>query len=117
MHNILEVFNKHFHIPFSSSVLVFSVFLLIIFLSPIIFRRLRIPDIIGLIIFGMVVGPHGFNLIEKNSAVDLLSTIGLLYLMFIAGLELDLNKFIKFRNRSVVFGALTFIDYPYVIIF
>jgi len=66
---------------------------------------------------GVAVGPYGLNLLEKSSAVDLFSTIGLLYIMFIAGLELDMNEFRKTRHKSVVFGFFTFaipiaIGYP-----
>jgi Kef-type K+ transport system membrane component KefB len=72
-------------------------------------RRLNLPGIIGLIISGIIIGPFGLNILEKNSAVELFSTIGLLYIMFIAGLELDMNEFKKNRHKSVVFGFLTFI--------
>src|SRR5690606_1660155 len=98
-----------FQTPFQDSVLVFSVILFIILLAPILLRRLRIPGIIGLIISGIIIGPHGLFLIEQNAAVDLFSTIGLLYIMFIAGLELDLGEFKKYRHKSVGFGFLTFI--------
>ena len=98
-----------FQTPFQDSVLVFSVILFIILLAPILLRRLRIPGIIGLIISGIIIGPHGLFLIERNAAVDLFSTIGLLYIMFIAGLELDLGEFKKYRHKSVGFGILTFI--------
>ncbi|MBU7577243.1 MAG: cation:proton antiporter, partial [Flavihumibacter sp.] len=106
-----------FHRPLSNPVLIFSLILLIILLSPILLRKLNIPGIIGLIISGVVIGPHGLNILAKNSAIDLFSTIGLLYIMFIAGLELDLNEFKKHKNRSFIFGALTFfiplsIGYP-----
>jgi Kef-type K+ transport system membrane component KefB len=97
-----------FERPFQNPVLVFSVILFIILLSPILLRKLKIPGIIGLIISGVIVGPHGFNVLEQNSAVKLFSTIGLLYIMFIAGLELDLNEFQRNRNKSLVFGFLTF---------
>ncbi|HYG18864.1 MAG TPA: cation:proton antiporter [Ohtaekwangia sp.] len=97
------------HTPFTNYVLIFSVILFIILLVPLIFNRFKIPGIIGLIISGTMVGPHGFNLIAKNAAVDLFSTIGLLYIMFIAGLELDLGEFKKNRNKSIVFGFFTFI--------
>jgi Kef-type K+ transport system membrane component KefB len=100
---------NEFHAPFDNSVLIFSVILFIILFIPLFFNRLKIPGIIGLIISGMIVGPHGFYLIQKNSAVDLFSTIGLLYIMFIAGLELDLGEFRKNKNKSIVFGFLTFI--------
>lgn len=98
-----------FERPFQNPVLVFAVILFVILLSPIILRKLKIPGIIGLIISGVIIGPHGINLLEQNSAVKLFSTIGLLYIMFIAGLELDLKEFQRNKNKSVVFGFLTFI--------
>lgn len=100
---------REFHLPVQNPVLVFSVFLLVIFLAPLLFRRMKLPGIVGLILAGLAIGPHGFNILERNNAVELFSTIGLLYIMFIAGLELDLNKFIKNRNKSIVFGVFTFI--------
>ncbi len=109
MSEFLERLVHEFETPFRNSVLVFAVILFIILLAPIVLKRLRLPGIIGLIISGIVIGPHGFYLIEKNSAVDLFSTIGLLYIMFIAGLELDLGEFRKNRHKSLVFGFFTFI--------
>lgn len=106
-------FFKHliheFERPLGNPVLVFSVILFIILLAPIILRRINIPGIIGLIISGVIIGPHGLNVLEKNSAIDLFSTIGLLYIMFIAGLELDMNEFKANRNKSLLFGVYTFI--------
>ena len=98
-----------FELPLGNPVLVFSLILFIILLSPILLKRLNIPGIIGLIISGVVIGPHGLNILEKNSAVDLFSTIGLLYIMFIAGLDLDMNQFKANRNKSLLFGFFTFI--------
>lgn len=106
--SFLEQITHEFDRPFQNPVLVFSVILFIILLSPIVLRKLRIPGIIGLIISGVIVGPHGINLLEQNSAVKLFSTIGLLYIMFIAGLELDLKEFQRNQNKSLVFGFLTF---------
>ena len=97
-----------FERPFQNPVLVFSLILFIILLSPILLRKLKIPGIIGLIISGVIIGPHGLNILEQNSAVKLFSTIGLLYIMFIAGLELDLKEFQRNRNKSLAFGFLTF---------
>jgi len=102
---ILQEFDR----PFQNPVLVFAVILFIILLSPILLRKLKIPGIIGLIISGVIIGPHGINVLEQNSAVKLFSTIGLLYIMFIAGLELDLKEFQRNKNKSLVFGFLTFI--------
>ncbi|HYF70645.1 MAG TPA: cation:proton antiporter [Ohtaekwangia sp.] len=109
MDKIWENLFHEFQTPFTNQVLVFSVILFIILLVPIIFNRFKVPGIIGLIISGMIIGPNGFNLIARSSAVTLFSTIGLLYIMFIAGLELDLGEFKKNRNKSIVFGILTFL--------
>lgn len=102
-----------FKLPLSNPVLIFSLILLIILLSPILLRKIRIPSIIGLIISGVIIGPKGLNfigakLLESDGSVKLFSTIGLLYIMFMAGLELDMNEFKKYRNKSFTFGFLTF---------
>lgn len=101
--------SNEFVLPLQNPVLVFSLILLIILLAPILLKRLNIPGIIGLIISGVIIGPYGFNILENNFAIKLFSTIGLLYIMFIAGLELDLNEFKSNRNKSLVFGFYTFI--------
>jgi Kef-type K+ transport system membrane component KefB len=108
MEFLIEKLVHEFQTPFSNSVLIFSVILFIILLVPLIFNRFKIPGIIGLIVSGTVIGPHGLDLIKRNSAVDLFSTIGLLYIMFLAGLELDIAEFKKHKNKSMVFGMLTF---------
>ncbi|MFC3197411.1 cation:proton antiporter [Parapedobacter deserti] len=115
--NFLDHLSHAFETPLSNPVLIFALILFIILLSPILLRRIKIPGIIGLILSGVAIGPHGLNLLEKNSAVDLFSTIGLLYIMFIAGLELDMNEFRKSRHKSILFGFFTFaipiaIGYP-----
>ena len=114
MREFTETLLHEFQTPFSNSVLIFSLILFIILLAPIILNRFKIPGIIGLILSGMVIGPYGLFLIQKNSAVDLFSTIGLLYIMFIAGLELDMNEFNKHKYKSLIFGFFTFL-FPIVI--
>lgn len=108
MTDFFKHFAEAFQLPLKDNILMFSLILLIILLSPIVLKKINIPGIIGLIIAGVVIGPHGFNVIEQNSAVELFSTIGLLYIMFIAGLELDMNEFKANQNKSFVFGFLTF---------
>lgn len=108
MMEFFEHLMHEFELPLKNPVLIFSLILLIILLSPLLLKRINIPGIIGLIISGVAVGPYGFNILEKNSAVDLFSTIGLLYIMFIAGLELDMGEFKVNRNKSLVFGFFTF---------
>ena len=109
MQEFTEKLLHEFQTPFGNSVLIFSLILFIILLAPIILNRFKIPGIIGLILSGMIIGPYGLFIIQKNSAVDLFSTIGLLYIMFIAGLELDMNEFNKHKYKSLVFGFFTFI--------
>jgi Kef-type K+ transport system membrane component KefB len=109
MDEFLEHVMHEFHLPLTNPVLVFALILFIILLAPILLQRMRIPGIIGLIVSGVIIGPFGLNFLEKNSAVDLFSTIGLLYIMFIAGLELDMNEFKSNRNKSLLFGFFTFI--------
>lgn len=95
--------------PFSDPVMIFALVMLIILLAPIIFKKLRIPGIVGLILSGTLVGPSVLGLLERDSTIELLGTVGLLYLMFMAGLSIDLNRFEKLRNRSIGFGIISYL--------
>lgn len=113
MNYFLEHLLSEFQFPLTNPVLVFSIMLFIILLSPILLRKARIPGIIGLILSGIIIGPKGFgiigaNTLEQEGWIKLFSTIGLLYIMFMAGLELDLNQFKRYYKKSLVFGFLTF---------
>jgi Kef-type K+ transport system membrane component KefB len=78
-------------------------------LGPTLFKRAGVPGIIGLLLGGYVIGPHGLNLIGSgNATLPDLGQLGLLYLMFVAGVELDLNLLSRHRRSTVVFGLLTF---------
>lgn len=96
-------------LPLKNPVIIFSVVLFIILFAPIIFNRIKVPHIIGLIISGMIVGPYGLNLLSRDSSIVLFGTVGLLYIMFLAGLEIDLAEFRKNRNKIIVFGLTTFL--------
>ena len=103
------MFDKiHFTFPLHNPVLIFSLVLFIILFAPILLGRLRIPHIIGLILAGAVIGPHGANLMERDSSIQLFGTVGLLYIMFLAGLEIDLADFKKNKYKSIFFGLCTF---------
>lgn len=119
MSGLIEQFSKEFQhligefkFPIENPILTFSILLLIILFSPILLRKIKIPALIGLIIAGVIIGPNGFGLISeanmKGGFVNMFSKIGLLYIMFMAGLELDMQEFKKYRNKSITFGALTF---------
>lgn len=96
-------------LPLEDPVIIFTLVLFIILLSPIVLRKLRIPSIIGLILAGVIFGPNGLNVLLRDSSIVLFGTVGLLYIMFLAALEIDMGDFKKSGKRSVVFGILTFI--------
>jgi Kef-type K+ transport system membrane component KefB len=98
-----------FSLPLKNPVIIFSLVLFIILFSPILFQRIKVPHIIGLIIAGVVVGPYGLNLLQRDSSIVLFGTVGLLYIMFLAGLEIDLSEFKKNRNKILTFGIITFV--------
>jgi Kef-type K+ transport system membrane component KefB len=98
-----------FSLPLSNPVVVFSLVLFIILFAPILFNKIKVPHIIGLILAGMIVGPYGLNLLLRDSSIVLFGTVGLLYIMFTAGLEIDLEEFRKNRVSSLVFGLFTFL--------
>jgi Kef-type K+ transport system membrane component KefB/nucleotide-binding universal stress UspA family protein len=98
-----------FSLPLKNEVLIFLLLLIIILFAPLILNRLRIPHLIGLIIAGSLIGPHGFNLLLRDSSITLFGSVGLLYIMFLAGLEIDMADFRKNSRKSFVFGMYTFI--------
>jgi len=96
-------------LPFEDPVLIFALVMLIILLAPMVFKKMKIPGLVGLILAGTVVGPGLLGLIERDFTIELLGTVGLLYLMFMAGLSIDLNRFEKLRGKSIGFGTLSFV--------
>lgn len=100
---------SNFALPLQNPVLIFAIILFIILFAPIILNKFKIPHLIGLLIAGAVIGPNGFNLIMRDSSIILFGTVGLLYIMFLAGLEIDLAQFKKNSGKSIVFGLYTFI--------
>lgn len=95
---------SEFQTPLQNPVLQFSLILFIILFAPILLNKVRIPHLIGLIIAGALIGPHGFNFMLRDSSIQLYGTVGLLYIMFLAGLEIDLVDFRKNSGKSLVFG-------------
>ena len=93
---------------------IFFMVLGIILLAPILLRRLRIPHIIGLILAGMLVGEHGFNLLSRDSSFELFGQVGIYYIMFLAALELDMGSVAQYGRSGLKFGILTFLI-PFVL--
>src|SRR5690606_18015076 len=95
-------------LPVHDPVLIFAIVMLIVLLVPILFTKLRVPGLVGLILAGAIVGPSGAGILERDATIVLLGTVGLLYLMFVAGLALDLAQFNRQKGRSITFGLLSF---------
>ena len=98
-----------FTLPLADPVLKFLLILLIILAAPLLLNKLRIPHLLGLIIAGAIIGPHGFNLVLRDSSIILSGTAGLLYIMFLAGLEIDMADFKRNSTKSLAFGMYTFL--------
>lgn len=109
LYEFLSEFLSEFQTPLQNPVLQFSLILFIILFAPILLNKLRIPHLIGLIIAGALIGPFGFNFMLRDSSIQLYGTVGLLYIMFLAGLEIDLIDFKKNSGKSLVFGLFSFI--------
>lgn len=88
---------------------IFLTVMAIILLTPLVLSRLRIPHVIGLIVAGVVVGPHGFNLLARDMSFEVFGQVGILYLMFLAGIEIDMYHLRKNLRKGMTFGLFTFI--------
>lgn len=90
-------------------VLIFFIVLVIILLSPLLLNKLRIPHIIGMIVAGVVVGPHGIGLLARDASFAIFGQVGILYLMFLAGIEIDMYHLKKNLKKGLCFGMYTFL--------
>lgn len=106
---MLQMTQAAITLPLTDPVLKFLLILVIILAAPLLLNKLRIPHLLGLIIAGAIIGPNGFNLVLRDSSIILSGTAGLLYIMFLAGLEIDLGNFKKNKWKSLTFGMYTFL--------
>lgn len=97
------------YFPITDPTLIFFVVLLVILLSPIIMGRLRIPHIIGMVLAGVLVGEYGLDILKRDASFELFGSVGLYYIMFLAGLEMDMEGLKKNKGRVSIFGLFTFI--------
>ena len=104
-----EWINFDIAFPITDPTWIFFLVLVIILFAPILLERLRIPHIIGMILAGLVVGEHGFNILARDSSFELFGKVGLYYIMFLAGLEMNMEDFKSIRMKATVLGLLAFI--------
>ena len=95
------------YFPITDPTLIFFVVLLIILFAPIIMGKLRIPHIIGMVLAGVIIGQYGLNILERDNSFELFGRVGLYYIMFLAGLEMDMEGVKRNSRRFLVFGVLT----------
>jgi Kef-type K+ transport system membrane component KefB len=105
----MDWLNLHISLPITDPTWIFFLVLIIILFAPMVMGKLRIPHIVGMILAGVLVGEHGLNLLELDSSFTLFGKVGLYYIMFLAGLEMDLDDFKKNRAKAMVFGLFTFL--------
>jgi Kef-type K+ transport system membrane component KefB len=94
--------------PVTDPVLIFAIVAAVILLSPMLLRRYRIPGMIGLLLSGALLGPNGLGVLERDQSFILFGAVGLLYILFMAALEIDLEVFQRYRYHSLIFGVFTF---------
>lgn len=95
---------------FTEPIIAFTILLTVIFIVPTLFEKLKLPGLVGLLVAGVLLGQNGLKLLDSDSdTIKLLSDVGKIYLMFVAGLEIDIGQFRKTKNRSIGFGTLTFL--------
>ena len=91
-----------------SPLLILTTVIGIIWFMPIICRRIHVPSIVGFILAGIVIGPSVLNLVGESPTIKILGSLGMLYIMFQSGSEIDINDFKQYKYRSLFFGLCTF---------
>lgn len=95
-------------LPLTQPVVIFMLVMMIILFAPLLFRRLKIPNIVGLILAGVAVGPYGFNLLARDASFEIFGQVGILYLMFLAAVEIDMYHLRQNYRKGTIFGLFTF---------
>lgn len=101
-------------LPIADPLIKFLIELVIILFIPLLLNKIKVPHILGLIIAGALIGPNGFHVLERDSSVIVIGTTGLLYIMFLAGLEIDMGDFKRNKWKSLTFALYTFI-FPFIL--
>ncbi len=98
----------------TNTLAILSLVMAIIWLVPLVCRKIHVPAIVGFIIVGIAIGEHGLGLIGQSTTIDVIGKMGMLYIMLQAGIEIDMNDFRQYRLGAVVFGLYTFL-FPFIL--
>ena len=110
------MFDFSSYFPVTDSTWIFFIVLMIILIAPMVMHKLRIPHIIGMVLAGVIVGQFGLNILKRDDSFELFGQVGLYYIMFLAGLEMDMEGLRKHVKQVVIFGLLTFLT-PFVLVY
>ena len=104
----MEWLYQYISFPITDPTWIFLLVLVMILFAPIVLEKLRVPHIIGMIMAGLLVGEHGFNILARDSSFELFGKVGLYYIMFLAGLEMNMNDFKENKYKAMTLGLLCF---------
>ena len=91
-----------------SPLLILTIVIGIIWFVPLICRKIHVPSIVGFILAGVLIGPSVLNIVGESPTIKILGSLGMLYIMFQSGSEIDINDFKQYKYRSIFFGLCTF---------
>ena len=80
----------------------------IVLFAPLLFNKLRLPHIIGMILAGLMIGENGFNIIERDESFELFGEVGLYYIMFLASLEINMQEMKQAKGGALLMGLAVF---------
>lgn len=95
-------------LPLTDPKLIMLCVLCLILGAPLLFERIKVPPLVGMVVAGMLVGPFGFGILERDNSFETFSLVGLYYIMFMAGLSMDTSALKQRRTEVVSFGLLSF---------
>lgn len=106
---IESLFNEGINLPLSNPVAIFFTVMALILIAPLLLQRLRIPNIVGMIVTGIIIGPYCLELLDRDASFQVFGQVGILYLMFLAGVEIDMLNLRRNWQAGLRFGLLSFL--------
>lgn len=103
----MDEITAYLHLPITNPTWIFFLVLCVILFAPMIFSKLRIPHLVGMILAGVLIGENGFNLLARDASFELFGKVGIYFIMFLAGLEMDLQNLKQNRTKGILFGFIT----------
>lgn len=103
----MDLISTYLNLPITNPTWIFFLVLCIILFAPMILSKLHIPHLIGMILAGVIIGENGLNILQRDRSFELFGQVGIYFIMFLAGLEMDMQNLKLNRTRGIIFGSLT----------